>query len=568
MKASKTYNIFSRTVIILIVTYFAVNILTDSLLEKMVYNRLDSYINNTPNRLYDITYRSLEISIHDRAVRVGQIKITPREIAIDSMTKNKLSMLVSFKADSFYFDGLSIFKLLVLNKFKFEEIASRNPLVKIYVNPKAKITPNKSSVATNILSNKFKSGYINKFKIEDGNFYILNTPLKDSVFFKLNSSFLLVDKISIEPDKKNIVDKISFNHLLFSSGALYGGLIDKYNIKADSIKFDTNGRELKINNFVLQPKVSDTSNKTAQFARDVISIQTDTIIFNGVDIHGNDTFKGINTNKVSLTGLNFSLSTDKRIPKNRNRKPLIGELISSVNIPFNINEVEITNSKMLYNEIVDAETKPLEVFFTNINITTTKITNDKNLQKANPLLKINCTAKFLDEGDLGFNIDVPLTDREDKMIVRGKLHQMTMQPVNQMLEKPLQVRFVSGRINSINIDFVADTKQAKGKLMFDYSDLKIQVFTDKERNHKEVKERNKWFSNAIINGVIKKDNNVDGKKFVTGIIDYQRPGDVGIPGYLFRSVKSGLISTFKLGTRRKAIKEEKEEIKKKTKSKN
>ena len=162
---------------------------------------------------------------------------------------------------------------------------------------------------------------------------------------------------------------------------------------------------------------------------------------------------------------------------------------------------------------------------------------------------------------------MPLTGKEDKMIVTGKLHQMTMQPVNRMLEETLQVRFVSGQINSMSIDFIADTKQAKGKLLFDYNDLKIQEFTDKERNHKEIKVRNKWFLNAIINGVVKKDNNVDGKKFVTGIIDYQRPGDIGIPGYLFRSVKSGLISTFKPGTRRKAIKEEKKEIKKKTKKK-
>ncbi len=567
MKTSKSYNIFSRTVIVIIAIYFALNIFLDPLLEKMVYKRLDSYINSTPNRLYDITYRNFEISIHDRAVRLGRINVTPTKIAIDSMLNNNLSMLISFEADSFYFDGLSIFKLLVLNNFKFDQVASRNPTVKIYLNPKAKVTPRKSSVATNILSNKVKTGYIHKFRIEDGNFYIVNLPIKDSIYFKLNSSFLTVDNITIDPSEKNIINRLKFKYLQFSSGTLYGGFIDEYDIKSDSIKFDTKNRQLKVNNFSFKPKNFTLTNKVVQFARDVISMQTDEITIEGIDIHGNDTFQGLNSDKVSLTGLDFALSTDMRVPKNMGRKPLIGEIISKVNVPFNINEIVINNSKLLYNEIVDADTEPLEVFFTNINITTTKITNDRDLQKANPLLKIDCTAKFLGAGDLDFNIDVPLTEKEDKMIVRGKLYQMAMQPVNRMLEEPLQVRFVSGKINSLSLDFVADTKQSKGKLLFDYSDLKIQGFTDKERNHKEVKERNKWFLNAIINGVVKKDNNVDGKKFVTGIIDYQRPGDVGIPGYLFRSVKSGLISTFKPGTRRKAIKEEKKEIKKKTKKK-
>jgi hypothetical protein len=544
-----------------IAIYFALNIFLDPLLEKMVYKRLDSYINNTPNRLYDITYRNFEISIHDRAVRLGRINITPTKIATDSMMKNNLSMLISFEADSFYFDGLSIFKLLVLDNFKFEQIASRNPTVKIYLNPKAKVTPHKSSVATNIFSNKFKSGHINKFKIEDGNLYIINLPLKDSIFFKLNSSFLTIDNITIDPSEKNIIDRVKFKFMHFSSGALYGNFIDNYDVKADSIELNSKSRLLQINNFVIKPKNLSSTNNGVQFARDVISIKTDEIIFKGIDIQPNEVIQGLNSDKVSFTGLDFALSTDKRIPKNMNKKPLIGELISKVDIPFNINELKINNSKIQYTEIVDTDTKPLEVFFTDVNLTTTKITNDRNLQIDNPLLKINCTAKFLDAGSLDFNVDIPVTSKEDKMIVTGKLHQMTMQPVNRMLEEPLQVRFVSGQINTIDINFVADTKQAKGKLLFDYNDIKIQEFSDKKRKKNEIKERNKWFLNAIINGVVKKDNNKESEKFVTGIIDYERPGDIGIPGYLFRSVKSGLISTFKPGTRRKAIKEENKEKK-------
>lgn len=116
------------------------------------------------------------------------------------------------------------------------------------------------------------------------------------------------------------------------------------------------------------------------------------------------------------------------------------------------------------------------------------------------------------------------------------------------------------------MDFIADTAHSKGKILFDYNDLVIQIFKDKETANKGVKEKHKWFINAIANGIIKTNNNKNSDKFVTGIIDYDRPKDIAIPGYLFRSIKSGLISTFKPGTRRKAVKEVNQEIRTEKKS--
>ena len=562
MKYTKRHNkIFSRIILSLIALYFVIDIFGGYALETIVKSRLKSYVNKTPDRLYDISYRTINISISDRAVRLGKIKISPRQNAIDSIKHNKLSMLTYFEADTFYFEGLSFMKLILFNEVKLEEIVSNNPIVKIYFNPKAKTSPKESGMTGNIVSNNLHYGFIKLFKINNGNFYVYKIPSKDSLYFKLNSSTLLTEQIEIAPKAGENTDKVKFKTFRFSSGQLYGGFVNNYTIKTDSIKLDHKTRTLNICNFSFKPKNFVMTNKRVQFAHDVSSIEVGNILIKGIDFKGNGKFHGYYASKIDIDKLDFSLSTDKRLLKNMNHKPLIGELIKKVPVPFAIDTVDIRNSTITYNEIVSADKQPLKVFFTDIELNLKNVTNSEEMLSIDPLLKITGSTKFLDAGDLNLKINVPLTGEKDKMIVKGHLGSMSVAPVNKMLEGPLSVRFTSGKINSIDMEFSADTKHSAGRLLFDYNDLVIQIFKDKETVKKGTKEKNKWFINAIANEIIKKNNNKNSDKFVTGIIDYDRPKDIAIPGYLFRSVKSGLISTFKPGTRRKAVKEEKQELK-------
>lgn len=559
MFKSKAYRYFSRTLLALIILYFIFDITGGTVLERIVEKKLTVYINNTPDRLYDISFRDLNISVAHRSIRLGKVKFIPRANAMDSLRNKKISMLISFKADSFYFDGLSFFKLLVLYKIELTNLVANSPIIKMYINPYSKKHPKESGLADNTASNKLKQAFIHKFIISNSNFTIIKLTSKDSIFLKLDNSSLSVDEILIEPAKKNPLDRVKYKSMQFLSGALYGGFVNKYNLEADSIMMNSINKTLVIKNFSFLPQNFDISNENVHFAHDVFLMRTNRILFRGISMHGNEMINGFHTDNIILDNLSMTVSTDKRLPKNMNRKPMVGEIIKKVSNPFNIDTLEVLNGRITYNEIVNSETTPLNVFFAHTNITVTHITNEPNLLKRNPELQIKADTKFLDAGDLTLAISVPMSSKEDKMIVSGHLGAMPIEAVNKMVEDPLQARLSSGKINNIDIQFTANTKHSTGKLEFDYNNLKIQLFKDRETNHKGMKEHERKFMNAVANGVIKKDNNKHDKKFTTGIIDYERATDIGIPGYLFRSIKSGLISTFKPGTRRKAVKEEKHE---------
>ena len=291
MAYSKKHNkILVRIILSLIALYFVIDIFGGYALETIVKNRLNSYVNDTPDRLYDISYRSMNISVSDRAVRLGKIKIIPRQNAIDSIKNNKLSMLIYFEADTFYFEGLSFLKLILFNDLKLEEIVSNNPVVKIYFNPKAKVSPKKSGVTSNVINEKLNHGYIRHFNIENGNFYVYKVPSKDSLYFRLNSSSLIIEEVQISPKEKEQIEKVKFKTFHFASGQLYGSFVENYYLSADSINLDRDTKSLYINDFSFKPRNFKMTNKKVQFAHDVLDVEVRDIFIKGINFKGNGKF--------------------------------------------------------------------------------------------------------------------------------------------------------------------------------------------------------------------------------------------------------------------------------------
>lgn len=549
----------------LVVYYVAL----DPFLEHLVERRLNSYINNTPERLYDIGYGTLDISVSDRAVRIGKLNIEPRKMAKDSMINNHLSMLMSVKIDSFYFDGLKLFKLLVLDKLEFDEIVADRPEVKYYFNPKAKAPPEEGKVAANVFSDKLKHALLHHFKVENGNYFAIQLPLADSIYFEMDSSTVIVDEISIEPSQKDPFKMVYFDSLHFVSGKFYGGFVKHYRIDARSIEFSTKHEWLKIDSLAFVPKHFDMADTSVQSDHDIFIVQIDAIGFLGLDLANDPENDDYYVRKIRISRPDVTVSVDKRLPKNMNRKPLFAELIRNIPVPFGIDTLMVSGGKILYHEVTSGDKPPLNVLFTRVGLTGNNITNNPELLSGNPKMEMAVNSKFLDAGNLKLNVKVPIQSPDNKMIVQGELGSMTFEPVNDMLEGPMQVRFIAGKINSLDFQFVADTVHSTGNLNFDYSNMKIQIFKADESSAGNKKEKSKWLLNAIVNGVVKTNNNKTDINFATGLIKYERPPDIGIPGYLYRSLKAGLLSTLKPGKRHgdEAIERKKEQTAQKNEEK-
>ncbi len=557
------------TVLLMIVYFFVL----DAFLENLVKSKLNSYINNTPGRVYDISYRNLDISVSNRAVRIGGLNILPRKHAVDSMKNNKLSMLISVKVDSFYFEGLKLFKLLVLNKVEFEEIIADRPEITYYFNPKGKIPPQKAKLTSNVLTDKLKHASVRHIKVENGTYYAIKLPVRDSIYFKLDSSTLIADNVIIEPAHENPFRKVYFDSMLMVSKNFYGGFVKNYKIEADEMELSTKREMLKLTNLTFVPKHFNMADTSVQFSHDIFLVKVKELLFNGMNFKGDYQNTDYFIRKVSIAKPDFTVSTDKRLPKNMNRKPMLAELIRNIPINLIVDSLQVKDGKILYHEVTSGKKPPLNVLFAKVNLMGLNITNDQGILKQNPDMVIDMQSKFLNAGLLKVNIKIPVQSPDNKMIVSGTLGPMSFRPVTKMLEGPMGVRFTSGKINSLDFHFVADTSHSTGKLNLDYSDMKIQIFSGGGTTIENKKEKNKWLLNAIVNGIIKTNNHKEDINFAGGLIDYERPDDIAIPGYLYRSLKTGLLSTFKPGkrhadeavARQKAQAEQKKEVKKEQK---
>ena len=558
----------------IVLLYLIIIFTFDIFLENLVKKRLNSYINSSPQRLYDIHYDQLDISVHDRAVGIGHLYILPRKNAIDSMRRNHLSMLVSAKVDSFHLDGLHLFKLLMLNRVEIEEIVAERPEIKYYFNKDAKVPPEKGEITTNVLTDKLKHALIHHFKIDNGRYYVIRIPVRDSIYFSLDSSTLLANNIVLELENENPFRKVYFDSLLLVSRDFYGGFIKDYKMEAGLVEISTKRGILKLDSLLFYPKHFSMADTSVQFSHDVFMVKANGILFTGLNYKGDYQHTDFFIRNVIIDRPDFTVSTDKRLPRNMNRKPLPAELIRNIPVNLVVDSLQIKNGKVLYHEVTNGQKPPLDVFFAKVHLLGRNITNNPQILKQNPEMTVSLQSKFLNAGILKVDVRVPVLSSDNKMFVEGALGPMSFQPVSKMLEGPMGVRFTSGKINSLDFHFVADTSHSTGKLNFDYSDMKIQIFKAVDTTKVNKKEKNKWFLNAIVNGVVKTNNHKEDINFASGLIEYQRPSDIAIPGYLYRSLKAGLLSTFKPGkrhgdeamARKKAQTTAKKEVKKKEKA--
>ena len=111
----------------------------------------------------------------------------------------------------------------------------------------------------------------------------------------------------------------------------------------------------------------------------------------------------------------------------------------------------------------------------------------------------------------------------------------------------------------------ANDDVAKGKLLFYYNDLSVEVMDKKQTTWTKIK-------TGIINFaandlIVNNDNPTKSGKMKTGVIQFQRDKEKGIINFLWKSVLSGLKSTmgFNSKAQKEMIKEEKQKVAEKQK---
>ncbi|WP_027382808.1 AsmA family protein [Epilithonimonas caeni] len=382
-----------------------------------------------------------------------------------------------------------------------------------------------------VRQNKEKSNFnidFENFDIKNGQFSILRPNGKKSLSlakFDANLKGFLMD----EETSKNKIPftykdyKVSGNQFFYDAGKYYN---------MDLSSFEMTSQNIDLKNFKLKPKVS-----RAEFVRmipmenDLFDISANRVQLLGLNWKFENDKPNINLKNAKLTNVDANIFRSK-IPKdNPKEKLLYSKLLRTIKFPLIIENLNLIQSKLVYEEDTPDSHGPGKVIFTNFNMDVKNLNSNKQ-KGGNTKVPIMINCKFMDVSPMKVNWNFNTADMRDNFTIGGSIHNLPAVDINPFIKPYLNVS-ATGTITSLNFDFKGNNDIMNGKFRIAHKDLKVSLLDKKTREKKK-------FLSAVVNLVVRKDS----KQFPESVDVYvERNKERSFFNLFWKGIEDGLKKT-------------------------
>jgi hypothetical protein len=362
--------------------------------------------------------------------------------------------------------------------------------------------------------------------------------------FSVDNLQLYLTNFNIYPSKAlntvpvNIgnINAILYNREFVSGDSLY-------KFKAKKLTYNSYNHSLVVDSFYVQPRY-DTLEffKRHKWQTDRISIFVKQFSLDGFDVDRWNRESFLHLDHINVDGLIANLYRDKNFPRDTTViKPLIQDMLRSVNKPFRIDSVLINNAYLRYSELGEKSFKPGYVYFTEGNLKAFDITNSP-IEGKGETLKVSLNMKLMGDGKINGNFYFPL-EQGSQFYFNAKSEKLDLTLLNPMTQNLLGMTIASGK-GKLDIPLItANDDLATGYLLFRYR-MKMQLYNRKKAEKNSKKGVTSPLMNFIINGLVVKNRNPNlFNKPRVGVVYFERDKNKAIPNYIWKSTLSGVLST-------------------------
>ena len=282
--------------------------------------------------------------------------------------------------------------------------------------------------------------------------------------------------------------KIVGNTFFYDSGKYYNMTLSNFNFTSQSI-------DLKY--FKLIPKMSrEEFVRTIPMENDQFNISASRILLSGVDWKFENELN-LHLKNARLDNVDANIFRSK-IPKdNPKDKLLYSKLLRNIKFPLLVDNLNLVNSKLVYEEDKPDSNGPGKVFFINFNMNVKNLNSNKQ-KGANTKVPIVINCQFMGISPMKVNWNFDTANLQDQFTIAGYINNLPADDINPFI-KPYMNITATGLITSLNYDFKGNNDVMNGKFRITHQDLKVNLID------KDTKKKKKFLS-AIANLVVKKDS--------------------------------------------------------------
>lgn len=308
----------------------------------------------------------------------------------------------------------------------------------------------------------------------------------------LNATLNTVD-ITPKPNNQGLDFKVK-EYFLTTRNFAYR--TEFYNLNVGLLKLNKN--KIQVNNFAMKPLVSRARFiKMIPVERDLYDLKASQITADGNwDLFSSQ--KSINASQVTIQSADANIFRSK-IPKDDPKvKPLYSKMLRSVKIPVSVQNLDLKNSVLVYEEDTPESAGPGKLTFSNFNMNVKNLNSAKTKGKPTRVdIKINCS--FMNLAPLSVNWNFDVANQNDVFTISGKTSNLPASGINPFIRPYLHVTATSGTIQEMLFNFKGNPAGLHGTFNMKHKDLKIAVLN--KHNHEK-----KGVLTAVANLFLKSDS--------------------------------------------------------------
>ncbi len=277
---------------------------------------------------------------------------------------------------------------------------------------------------------------------------------------------------NIEMDAETIKDAIPFktaNYGLTTRNFNYKTKF--YNLSASLLKL--NKSAVQVTNFIMKPIVS-----RSQFIRmiptekDLYDLKVEQLNATGKwDLVSKSKF--LNIDNITLNKVDANIFRSK-IPKDDlTEKLMYSQLLRSIKFPVFVQNLDVKNSLLVYEEDTKKSDGPGKLTFNNFNMNVRNLNSGK-MQGKPTLVPISIHCQFMNASPMNVKWSFDTSNRNDAFTISGNVANLPASRINPFIEPYLKIQ-ATGLISNLIFNFKGTKQGIGGNLKMVHQNLKISI---------------------------------------------------------------------------------------------
>ncbi len=520
-------------------------------LRPLVIAKLKELVKDGSGGLYDLSIEKVNADVTALQFDMINATLIPDSAVLVKLNLAKKAPDDVFKMafDTLHITGISLLDFLHKKDITIDTIYIRHPAVQVYHDPKPYNAQQRKQDSTETVYQKIKKQFnrisINAIEVNNGSLENTTIGKKDKTQ-KLNDVSISLKKFLFDSSTQFNNNRFFFAEdlLLSSKNYLIKTPDSLYTFKIDNISVAAAKHSLTLNGVSFLPRGNKAAfEKRLKTMDDMFTLQFPKIVFNKVNwqqLMNNHCF---NAGSATIENGELKDYLDRRLPHSNQftYNDFPQQLLMNVPIKLNINQLNIHNFYVEYEEFSPQSMQSGKVYFSNITGTVNNVTNMPDLIQKNHTSVASASGLFMQtvpmKATFAFNLSRHSNGGFSADVQIDSINKETVNPVAKSLGL---FSINTGSVHKGNAHTEGDNYSAKASGTVWYNDLKITVL---KKGNDDDSLKNKAFTSFIANNfLIKKNNPEKGKTVRSAAVVLQRDHKYGsFFNFVWAAIRKGLL---------------------------